>query len=65
MQPHKLHLPLFTTNRKSHVKQNVKVPDSHESFFELRTAENIFREKLSSGLYTGNTLAIKTPEKDL
>lgn len=58
-------MPLFTTNRNSHVKQNVKVPDSHESFFELRMAEKLFREKLSDGLYTENTLAIKTPEKVL
>lgn len=58
-------MPLFTTNRNSHVKQNVKVPDSHESFFEPRMAENIFREKLLGGIYTENTFVIKTTEKVL
>lgn len=47
------------------MKQNVKVPDSHESLFELQTVEKNFREKLSDGLYTENTLAVKVPEKAL
>lgn len=60
-------MPLFTANRKSHVKQNVKVPDPHESFPELTEngRKKIFREKLSDGLYTENTLATKMPEKGL
>lgn len=58
-------MPLFTTNRNSHVKQNVKVPDSHESFFETEDGRKYFRRKLLGDIDTENTLVIKTPEKVL
>lgn len=40
------------------------IPMSHP-LKSQRTAEEIFREKLSDGLYTENTLAAKMPEKGL
>lgn len=55
-------MPPFTTNRNSHVKRNIKVPDPHESFIELM--EN-GRKKFSDGLHTENTLATKMTEKGL
>lgn len=59
-------MPLFTANRKSHVKQNVKVPDPHESFPELtENGRKKISEKSFQMAYTQKTLATKMPEKGL